>query len=138
MKRLILLLAAVLMAAATSFAQNRLNDKAESILGDYESGRDDDVYRVRVTAVDGGTYKAEVYYVMSVDKHGVKKESHDSFQLIEGLRYNPSQKYWRGKILHPELGIKATATCSFLDDGRLKLKGSVMGVGMSIYWRKIK
>ena len=35
-------------------------------------------------------------------------------------------------------GIKANADCSFTPEGRLKVRGSLMGFGMSVYWDKLE
>lgn len=41
------------------------------------------------------------------------------------------------KIYDPQRGIKAKLQVEFTDDGQLKLRGSIPGIGESVYWKKI-
>lgn len=89
-----------------AFGQNALNDKADSILGDYSSTQ------------GGAQYKVV---------------------LFDGLQYNAQDKTWGGtKIYDPQRGINAKVTASFEKDGTLKLRGTVLGIGESAYWKRIK
>ena len=59
--------------------------------------------------------------------------------LFDGLTYNAKKKVWDGtKIYDPQRGIRANVTCEFQPDGKLMLKGSVLGISEKSYWTKIK
>ena len=59
--------------------------------------------------------------------------------LFSGLRYNAKKHRWDDtKIYDPQRGIRANLTVEFVADGRLKLKGSLMGISESVYWTKVK
>lgn len=148
MKRFILILAAALMSIA-ALAQNPKNNSGESILGKFESVQGSDAYKVQVTRNSNGTFKAQIYWVANDKdpKTGAKRLDEknpdkslrtipcDKVVLFDGLSYDSAKKCWNGtKIYDPQRGIRANVTCTFLSDGRLSLKGSVLGISETAYW----
>ena len=56
-----------------------------------------------------------------------------------GLKYNAKKHRWDGtKIYDPQRGIRASLTVEFTEEGQLKLRGSILGIGESVYWDKIE
>ena len=63
----------------------------------------------------------------------------DQIVLFSGLKYDADDKEWNGtKIYDPQRGMRAKLTVRFEKDGRLRLRGSLLGIGESVYWNKIK
>lgn len=153
MKRFLTAIAALILAVLPASAQSSKNDSADNILGKYESIQGGEGYRVKVTKKSDGTYKAQIYWLKQpIDpKTGEKKLDtknpnkalrtmpSDQVVLIDGLKYNEEKKVWDGaKIYDPQRGIRANVTCKFLPDGRLSLKGTILGIGETAYWTPIK
>lgn len=151
MKKLLFALAALLGATVLSTAQNKLNDSADSILGEYIAIQNSDESKVRFTKNADGTFKCQIYWLRD-DKDASGKKyldvknpdkklrtvPADQVVLIDGLKYNAGKKCWDGaKIYDPQRGLKANATASFTADGRLRIRGSVMGIGETVYWTKL-
>lgn len=126
---------------------------ADDILGKYESKQGSDEYKVEVTKKADGTYKAQLFWVKDPIDHATGKIALDPknpdkslrgvrcdrIVLIDGLHFNADKKQWdKAKIYDPQRGIKVSATAKFLPDGRLSVRGSVMGIGETIYWTRIK
>ena len=142
-----------LFLATFSFAQtNGDNSVANSILGDYESVQGKDHFKAHVTQNNDGTFKAQIFWIENdKDENGSKlldannpdkslrNVPVDQIVLFDGLRYNASKKVWNDtKIYDPQRGIRANLTCEFQPDGKLMLKGSVVGISEKVYWTKIK
>lgn len=152
MKKLIVTLAA-LAAMLPALAQNSLNDKAENILGKYECFEKGNESRMQVTVKSDGAYYGKMFWIKddvdpktgdcwkdyrNPDKSLRDRYTHD-LTFITGLKYNPEKKMWeKGKIYDPNRGIKVTCTAKFADDGTLVIRGSVLGIGESITWKRIK
>ena len=63
----------------------------------------------------------------------------DRIVLIQNIKYIPAKKVWGdAKIYDPQRGLKANVTAQFLPDGRLSLKGTVLGIGETVYWTPVK
>ena len=153
MKRFVIALAAVLFAMLPASAQSAKNSAADNIIGKYESVQGTDAYKVEVTKNADGTYKAQIYWmkdpsdpktgkkaldVKSPDK-GLRNTPCDRIVLIQNLKYIPAKKVWGdAKIYDPQRGLKANVTAQFLPDGRLSLKGTVLGIGETVYWTPVK
>lgn len=151
MKKIILSLV-LAFVSVFAFGQNALNDKADSILGDYSSTQGGAQYKVHVTKNANGTFKAQIFWVSDpYDKNGkrnldvknpnksLRSVPTDQVVLFDGLQYNAQDKTWGGtKIYDPQRGINAKVTASFEKDGTLKLRGTVLGIGESAYWKRIK
>lgn len=144
----IIVFALSLFTAAGLFAQN-----ADDIIGKYHSTQGNDEYKVEVTKKADGTYKAQLFWVKDPIDHATGKVSLDPknpdkslrgvrcdrIVLIDGLHFNAEKKQWdKAKIYDPQRGIKVSATAKFVPDGRLSIRGSVLGIGETIYWTRIK
>ena len=153
MKRFVIALAAVLFAMLPASAQSAKNSAADNIIGKYESVQGTDSYKVEVTKNTDGTYKAQIYWmkdpidpktgkkaldVKNPDK-SLRNTPCDRIVLIQNLKYIPAKKVWGdAKIYDPQRGLKANVTAQFLPDGRLSLKGTVLGIGETVYWTPVK
>lgn len=151
MKKIILVIFAMLMGIA-AFAQNARNNSADGIVGRYESVQAGDRYKVQVTRKQDGSYKAQIFWVenardpktgaIRLDEKNPNKSLRstpcDKIVIFDGLAYDASKKSWGGtKIYDPQRGIRASVTCVFLSDGRLSVKGSLMGISETAYWTAI-
>ena len=154
MKRILTLLAvlAAMLAGSRAVAQNKLNDSADSVLGKYESVQGGDPYRVQVTKNADGSYKAQIYWLANpidpktgeraLDKKNPDKSLRsvpsDQVVLIRDLKYKADKKQWGdAKIYDPQRGIRANVTAWFMEDGRLCLKGTVLGIGEKAFWTRL-
>ena len=153
MKRFLIALTAVLFAMLPASAQSAKNSSADNIIGKYESVQGTDAYKVEVTKNADGTYKAQVYWMKDpIDPRTGKKALDvknpdkslrntpcDQIVLIQNLKYIPAKKVWGdAKIYDPQRGIKANVTAQFLQDGRLSLKATVLGIGKTVYWTPVE
>ena len=153
MKRFLIAITAVLFAMLPASAQSAKNSSAENIIGKYESVQGTDAYKVEVTKNADGTYKAQIYWmkdpidprtgkkaldVKNPDK-SLRNRPCDQIVLIQNLKYIPAKKVWGdAKIYDPQRGIKANVTAQFLQDGRLSLKATVLGIGETVYWTPVE
>ena len=151
MKHILTILACAIAAILPSAAQSALNDKGDNIVGDYYVVQNGDESKVRFTKNADGTYKCQITWLKNDkdakgnkaldDKNpdkSLRSTPADKIVLINGLKYNADKKQWDGaKIYDPQRGLKANVTASFTPDGRLKLRGSVMGIGETVYWKKL-
>lgn len=142
----------MVMGLGTAFAQNALNNKADNIIGNYLAKQNDDTYKAKITKLSDGTYQGQIYWMeKDRDAQGKKlldeknpdkslrNKPCDQIVLFSGLKYNASKHHWDGtKIYDPQRGIRAKVTAEFMPDGKLKLRGTVLGIGESAYWEKIK
>ena len=133
-------------------AQNTLNNRADAIVGTYSGMQGSDRFRAKITKFDDGTYRAQIIWLEHdrddkgnkiLDKKNPDKSLRsipaDRIVLFSGLRYNVKEHRWDGtKIYDPQRGIRAKMTAEFMADGRLKIKGSLMGISESVYWTREK
>ncbi len=149
MKRIIITL---LLAAVSAFALSAqdMNSAADNIIGNYFTDYGGDESRIKVFKETDGTYKAQVYWcrttrdengnILKDDKNPDEKLRQvpiDQIILIWGLKYNKDKKRWDGgKIYDPTRGIKVNASCVFTDSNSLKIRGTVMGIGETLIWKK--
>lgn len=152
MKNFILSLLCIVAFAATASAQHSSNNNPDSIVGEYLTDRGGSKSKVRVTKNANGTYNAQVFWVENpYDKNGKKRKDEknpdkalrnvdiDKVVIVEGLQYDSAKKRWAGaKIYDPTKGIKVNATAEFETADKLKLRGTIMGVGVTLYWTRIK
>jgi len=151
MKRLLIVLTFVFMGISTAFAQNALNNKADNIVGNYLAKQNADVFKVKISKLSDGTYHGQIYW-MEKDRdaqgkklldvknpdRSLRSKPCDQIVLFSGLKYNANKRHWDGtKIYDPQRGIRAKVTAEFMPDGKLKLRGTVLGIGESAYWEKI-
>ena len=148
MRKLLLLAALCIPAALSAVAQNN----ADRIIGIYLAEYEGEKSKVSIFKEDDGTYTARVIWVQDkYDKNGKLKTDEknpdkskrntpcDQIVLIEKMSYDSKKNSWTNeKIYDPVRGIKANADCSFTPEGRLKVRGSLMGFGMSVYWDKLE
>lgn len=151
MKKFFLIITLIGAFISTSMAQNALNNKAESIIGTYSGKQGDDLFKAKISQQKDGTFSAQVIWVEhDRDANGnklldtknpdksLRNTPCDQIVLFSGLKYNAKEKCWDGtKIYDPQRGIKAKLQVEFTDDGQLKLRGSILGIGESVYWKKI-
>jgi uncharacterized protein (DUF2147 family) len=150
-KNVLMLLAITLMCGQFAVAQNALNDKADNIVGIYESVQNGDRFRAKIEKLKDGTYRGQIIW-MEKDKNkdgnkildtknpdkSLRNTPADRIVIFSGLKYDGKDHEWGGtKIYDPQRGVKAKMTASFAADGRLKITGSVLLISESVYWNKI-
>ncbi|MBE6303121.1 MAG: DUF2147 domain-containing protein [Bacteroidales bacterium] len=152
MKKLIVTLLCAITMALPTFAQNTFNSKADNIIGEYLTDRGGSKSKVRVTKAADGTYTAQLFWVENPnDANGKKRKDVknpdknlrntdiDKVVIIKGLKYIKEDKQWGDtKIYDPSRGFRVNVTAEFVSADKLKLRGTVFGVGTTIYWQKIK
>jgi uncharacterized protein (DUF2147 family) len=135
----------------TSIAQD-INNNPDSIIGEYLAERGGSKSKVRVTKNADGTYTAQVFWVEHpLDKNGNKRKDTknpdktlrnvdiDKVVLVKGLQYIAEDKEWGGtKIYDPTKGIRVNVSAKFETPDKLKLRGTILGIGVTIYWNRIK
>ena len=150
MKNVLFALLALVAFAAPLSAQN-LNDNGDNIVGEYLTDRGGSKSKVRVTRNDNGTYTAQVFWVENaLDKNGNKRKDVknpdkslrnvdiDKVILVDGLKYDAEDKKWGGtKIYDPTKGLKVNVSAEFVEPTKLKLRGTILGVGVTLYWNKL-
>ena len=63
----------------------------------------------------------------------------DKVVIVKGLKYLKSDKQWGdAKIYDPSKGIRVNVTAEFVGPKKLKLRGTILGIGTTLYWTKIK
>lgn len=151
MKKLMMIFIGALMMVLPSFAQG-INDKADNIVGEYLTDRGGSKSKVRVTKNVDGTYDAQVFWVEKpLDAKGNKRKDVknpdknlrnvdiDQVVVVKGLKYDANDKVWGDtKIYDPSKGIRVNVTAEFESSEKLKLRGTILGIGTTIYWTKIK
>ncbi len=151
MRKLFITLTLLLTFTSLSIAQN-LNTKGDEIIGEYLTDRGGKKSKVRVTKEKDGTYTAQVFWVeQPYDKNGNKRKDVknpdkslrnvdiDQVVIVKGLKYDSEDKEWSGaKIYNPSKGIRVNATAKFETKEKLKLRGTILGIGTTLYWQKIK
>ena len=151
MKKFIITMICAVMAIVPMVAQN-MNSNGDNIVGEYLTDRGGSKSKVRVTKNVDGTYNAQVFWVEhpNDDKGNKRKDVKnpdkslrnvdiDKVVLVKGLQYKPKDKKWGGaKIYDPTKGIRVNASAEFVEPKKLKLRGTIMGIGATLYWTKIK
>ena len=151
MKKFLFTLVCALFMAAPSFAQG-LNDNGDNIIGEYMSDRGGSKSKIRVTKNSDGSYNAQVFWVENPNgKDGKKRKDEknpdkalrnvdiDQVVLVKGLKYIPSKKMWGdAKIYDPTKGLRVNATAEFETKDKLKLRGTILGMRVTLYWTRIK
>ena len=147
---LLFLLMSVILCPA--MAQNSQNNHPDAIVGTYRVAHAGQQSKVRVFKDKNGEYFAQCIWLrdsldpktgkLVTDTKNPDKSLRDTpcnrIIIIRHMKYNSKKKHWdSGKIYDPTRGISANCTCEFLPDGRLKVRGSVLGIGESIYWKPL-
>lgn len=149
MKNLLMTLICALAMIMPSMAQD--NSKADNIIGEYLTDRGGSKSKVRVTKETDGTYTAQVFWVEHpLDAEGnkrkdvknpdkeLRKVDIDQVIIIKGLEYNTKDQKWGDtKIYDPSMGIRVNVTAEFVEPKKLKLRGTILGIGTTIYWTKL-
>ena len=133
-------------------AQSSLNNAGDNIVGIYIGSQNGDKFKAKIVKLTNGTYRGQVVWMeKDKDANGKKRLDTknpdkslrntpcDQIVLFSGLEYNAKKKRWDGtKIYDPQRGMRANLTVEFEKDGRLKLRGSILGIGETVYWTKEK
>ena len=152
MKKIFLFLVIMMAFAGAAFAQNALNDKADNIVGIYQGKQGEDLFKTSITKQSNGNYQCQMIWLEKdrdangnkfLDEKNPDKSLRtvpcDQIVLFSDLKYNAKEKRWDGtKIYDPQRGIRAKLHAEFTKNGQLKLRGTVLGIGESVYWDKIK
>ena len=151
MKRLIIIVFGLLSAVFGLSAQSELNSSADSVIGIYEVNHHGESTKVRVYKNADCTYTAQVFWVEKrLDENGnvrldeknpdksLRNVECDKVILMEGLVYDPEKQRWGDtKVYDPTRGFRANVQCEFMENGILRVKGSLLGFSQSIYCKKI-
>ena len=151
MKQMMMTLLCALAFVMPAFAQG-INGKADNIVGEYLTDRGGSKSKVRVTKNANGTYDAQVFWVEKpYDAQGKKRKDVknpesslrnvdiDKVVVVKGWKYDADEKVWGGtKIYDPSKGIRVNVTAEFVDANKLKLRGTILGIGTTLYWTRIK
>lgn len=153
MKKILTLFLA-LVAVLPVLAQNQKNNVADSILGEYlvPDAKNGDS-KVRFTKNADGTYNCQVFWLAipndpktgkpwldfrNPDK-SLRSTRCDQLYIIRGLKYDSKAKMWNDtKVYDPNRGISAKVKCKFTDSGDLEVKGTILGIGETQNWKKLK
>lgn len=151
MKRLILILMAFI-CASPMVAQSVLNDNADNIVGTYSGKQGDDRFKVKIVKLSDGTYRGQVFW-MERDKDAqgkkildtknpdksLRTKPADQVVLFSGLKYDAKKRCWNDtKIYDPQRGLKAHMSAEFIADGRLRIKGSLLGISENVFWSRVE
>lgn len=151
MKKLVLAAIAAALMAIPSMAQD-FRSNADNIIGEYLTDRGGSKSKVRVTKNADGSYDAQVFWVENPYGEDGKKRKDvknpdkalrnvdvDQIVIVKGLKFDAEQKKYGGaKIYDPTKGIKVNASAEFETADKLKLRGTIFGVGVTLYWTRIK
>ena len=150
------ILSIILCAVCTVFSSGAQdggpNSSADNIAGLYFVSHEGENSKVRISRDTDGTFKAQVIWLENrMDSDGnvrldeknpdksLKDTPCDRIVIIEKLSYNPDRQRWeKGKIYDPTRGIRANATCSFDSPDTLRIRGSLMGIGETVFWKKLE
>lgn len=152
MKQIVMALFFLLGCMTPVMAQQPLNDRADNIIGTYSGKQGDDKFKAKIVKLTDGTYRGQVIWIEHdkdaqgnkiLDKKNPDKSLRtvptDRVVLFTGLKYDAKNRRWNDtKIYDPQRGIRAKMTAEFTADGRLHIKGSVLGISESIYWKKVE
>lgn len=151
MKNFLMTFICAILVSLPTFSQD-LNDKADNIVGEYLTDRGGSKSKVRVTKNADGTYNAQVFWVEKpLDAKGNKRKDVknpdknlrnvdiDQVVVVKGMKYDAKDKTWGDtKIYDPSKGIRVNVTAEFTSADKLKLRGTILGIGTTLYWTKIK
>ena len=151
MKNFLMIFICTMLVGLPTFSQS-LNDKADNIIGEYLTDCGGSKSKVRVTKNADGTYNAQVFWVEKpMDAKGNKRKDVknpdkslrnvdiDQVVVVKGMKYDAKDKTWGDtKIYDPSKGIRVNVTAEFTSADKLKLRGTILGIGTTLYWTKIK
>lgn len=151
MKQIVLLLM-TLLCITPVMAQNTMNDKADNILGTYVAKQGDDNFKAKIVKLTDGTYRGQIIWLENdKDAKGnkildsknpdksLRSKPADQAVLFSGLKYDAKKHCLNDtKIYDPQRGLRANMTAEFTVDGRLKIKGSLLGISETVYWKRVE
>ena len=129
-----------------------MNSKGDNIIGEYLYSKKEGDSKIRISKEADGTYKAQVYWVENAfDNNGNKRKDVknknkslrnvdlDKVIIIKGLEYDADDKEWGDTdIYDPSSGKTYSVDIEFKDAKTLKVYGNILGIGKTVYWKKIK
>lgn len=132
-------------------AQNVLNNRADNIVGTYEGVQEGYKFKAKIVKLTDGTYRGQVFWMENgCDAQGnklldtknpdrsLRSTPADRVILFSVLTYDDKRHEWNGcKIYDPLRGIRAKMVATFTADGQLRIKGSLLGISESVYWKPI-
>ena len=150
--RVCILLVPMLFCQVPVWAQDALNAKADNIVGLYQSVQNGMPFRAKIEKVAEGVYAGRVVWMererdaegnLLLDARNPDRQLRatplNRVVLFKGLRHDARRGEWGGcKIYDPYRGIRAKLTARFDAEGRLGLKGSLMGFSETVYWNKVE
>ena len=150
-KHFLFFAAALVLCMCPVVAQNSLNDKADNIVGTYSGQQGGDRFRAKIVKLTDGTYRGQIIWLENdrdaqgnklTDVNNPDKSKRntpaDRIVIFSGLAYDAERHRWGGtKIYDPQRGIRANMTAEFTADGKLRIKGTVLGIGETVYWQKL-
>lgn len=127
------------------------DEHPDDIVGVYYVSHQNEESKVRIFRQPDGTYSAQVTWIRdSLDRSGslrldeknpdrsLRSVPCNRIMIMEGLTYDCMSERWEGgKIYDPTRGIRANVSCDFDPDGRLRVRGSLLGISQTIYWVKL-
>lgn len=151
MRQFFITLALLVTCICPAIAQSGLNDKADNIVGEYLGKQNEDRFKVRISKLADGTYQGQIFWMeKNCDDKGnrllddknpdrsLRNTPCDQIVLFSGLKYNAKKHRWDDtKIYDPQRGLRARLTAEFTNDGLLKIRGTVLRIGESVYWQKL-
>lgn len=152
MKKTVALVLMLVAFVGVAMAQNAINDKADNIVGIYQGKQGEDLFKASITKQANGNYQGQIIWLEKDrdangnkfldEKNPDKSLRHvpcDQIVIFSNLKYNAKKHRWDDtKIYDPQRGIRANLHAEFTSSGQLRLRGSVMGIGESVYWDKVK
>ena len=143
--------AAVLLFAPSSFLSAQDSRHPDDITGVYYVAHEGEESRVSIFREADDTFSAQVLWIRdSLDRNGklrldeknpdrsLRNTPCNRILIMKGLKFNSAKMRWDdGKIYDPTRGIRANVMCEFEPDGRLRVRGSILGISQSVYWDKI-
>ncbi len=149
MERIIITLFAAVLCALNLPAQDMT--AADKLIGTYSSDYGNTESKIEITKSTEGLFTAKVIWCKdTVDESGNKildvknpKRSLrnvpiDKIVLMWDLSYNPDKNRWDGgRIYDPTRGLIVSGACEFVDDNLLEVRGTIMGIGETLIWKKI-
>lgn len=152
MVRILILLLTTFFSISIGVAPTMMNDNGDNIVGHYEGWHGKEHFKTKIVKLTDGTYRCHITWSEFImDKNGKKRldtknpdkrlrqKALDEIVIFSGLRYDKAAKEWNGaRIYDPRSGWSFKMNAKFMDDGRLRINGSVMGISEKVYWKKIK
>lgn len=152
MRKAVLLFLTLVASFYQLLAQGTLNVTGDNILGVYLGEQKGDVFKARITKVSDGTYEGRIFWMENdkepdgskrLDRKNPDKSLRhvpcDQVVLFTELKHNARKQCWDGtKIYDPQRGFTAKMSAVFIDEGTLRITGTVMGLSGHFTWKKLE